>query len=131
MLPYAEEVRTSLLEQWPASRFFALGHIGDGNLHFFVTPGAIGDSSAQQLLLVSESLPAFSAALTILDLAALTFSAHCSGIWVDSHSVFFVRPGRSCGDWFRCGPANTSFVGVGMLLTHALARLANACFPID
>jgi FAD/FMN-containing dehydrogenase len=47
MLPYAEEVRTSLLEQWPASQFFALGHIGDGNLHFFVTPGAIGDSAAQ------------------------------------------------------------------------------------
>jgi FAD/FMN-containing dehydrogenase len=24
----------------PRSQFFALGHIGDGNLHFFVAPGA-------------------------------------------------------------------------------------------
>jgi FAD/FMN-containing dehydrogenase len=47
MLPYADEVRTSLLKQWPTSQFFALGHIGDGNLHFFVTPGATGDSAAQ------------------------------------------------------------------------------------
>jgi len=39
MLAYAEEVRMSLQKQWPHSQFFALGHIGDGNLHFFVTPG--------------------------------------------------------------------------------------------
>jgi FAD/FMN-containing dehydrogenase len=36
-----------LLKQWPASQFFALGHIGDGNLHFFVAPGEAGDSAAQ------------------------------------------------------------------------------------
>jgi FAD/FMN-containing dehydrogenase len=47
MLPYAEGVKTNLLKQWPASQFFALGHIGDGNLHFFVAPGEAGDSAAQ------------------------------------------------------------------------------------
>ena len=47
MLPYANEVKTALLKQWPNSQFFALGHIGDGNLHFFVTPGESGDGAAQ------------------------------------------------------------------------------------
>ena len=47
MLPYANEVKTALLKQWPKSQFFALGHIGDGNLHFFVTPGVSGDGAAQ------------------------------------------------------------------------------------
>ena len=48
MLAYADEVKASLQERWPSSQFFALGHIGDGNLHFFVTPGAVpGDITAQ------------------------------------------------------------------------------------
>lgn len=38
MLPYAEEVRTGLAKQWPTMQFFALGHIGDGNLHFLSLP---------------------------------------------------------------------------------------------
>lgn len=46
MLAYAEEVRTSLKKQWPQSHFFALGHIGDGNLHFFVTPGVAATDPA-------------------------------------------------------------------------------------
>ncbi len=44
MLAYAEEVKSSLRKRWPQSQFFALGHIGDGNLHFFVTPGVAGDA---------------------------------------------------------------------------------------
>jgi FAD/FMN-containing dehydrogenase len=47
MLPYADEVKAGLTKQWPSSQFFALGHIGDGNLHFFVAPGVAGDSAAQ------------------------------------------------------------------------------------
>src|SRR6185437_1157548 len=39
MLAYTEEVKARLEQRWPHSQFFALGHIGDGNLHFFVTPG--------------------------------------------------------------------------------------------
>jgi FAD/FMN-containing dehydrogenase len=39
MLPYVEEVQARLRTQWPQSQLFAFGHIGDGNLHFFVTPG--------------------------------------------------------------------------------------------
>jgi FAD/FMN-containing dehydrogenase len=42
MLRYADEVKTILRARWPESEFFALGHIGDGNLHFFVAPGVVG-----------------------------------------------------------------------------------------
>jgi FAD/FMN-containing dehydrogenase len=38
MLAYVEEVTVSLKQVWPNSRFYALGHIGDGNLHFFIAP---------------------------------------------------------------------------------------------
>ncbi len=46
MLAYADEVKAGLQKRWPQSQFFALGHIGDGNLHFFVTPGMTGDLAA-------------------------------------------------------------------------------------
>jgi FAD/FMN-containing dehydrogenase len=38
MLAYVEEVKRGLALRWPQSELFALGHIGDGNLHFFVAP---------------------------------------------------------------------------------------------
>jgi FAD/FMN-containing dehydrogenase len=38
MFTYIEEVTQLLLERWPQSEFFALGHIADGNLHFFISP---------------------------------------------------------------------------------------------
>jgi FAD/FMN-containing dehydrogenase len=39
MAAYVQTVTTGLKQRWPASRFYVLGHIGDGNLHFFVSPG--------------------------------------------------------------------------------------------
>lgn len=44
MLEYVEGVRNDLKERWPNSRFFVLGHIGDGNLHFFVAPEVKGSN---------------------------------------------------------------------------------------
>ena len=38
MLPYVEELKQQLRALWPHSEFFALGHLGDGNLHFFIAP---------------------------------------------------------------------------------------------
>jgi FAD/FMN-containing dehydrogenase len=38
MLSYVETVRARLLQRWPECLFYVLGHIGDGNLHFFVCP---------------------------------------------------------------------------------------------
>ena len=42
MEPYVAEVQARLKRRWPASRCDVLGHIGDGNLHFFVNPGVEG-----------------------------------------------------------------------------------------
>jgi FAD/FMN-containing dehydrogenase len=47
MLAYVEEVTSCLLRAWPNSRFYALGHIGDGNLHFFIAPEVHGGDTAQ------------------------------------------------------------------------------------
>jgi FAD/FMN-containing dehydrogenase len=47
MLLYADEVKLKLGQRWPNSQFFALGHIGDGNLHFFVTPGTASSDIAE------------------------------------------------------------------------------------
>lgn len=40
MAAYVDTVRTALQARWPQGDSFVLGHIGDGNLHLFVTPGA-------------------------------------------------------------------------------------------
>jgi FAD/FMN-containing dehydrogenase len=40
MLAYVDEVTESLKRRFSDVRFYALGHIGDGNLHFFVAPRA-------------------------------------------------------------------------------------------
>ncbi len=42
MEKYVAEVQARLKRRWPASRCDVLGHIGDGNLHFFVHPGCEG-----------------------------------------------------------------------------------------
>jgi FAD/FMN-containing dehydrogenase len=47
MLAYIEEVRAGLASVWPSGGFFVMGHLGDGNLHFFVAPGVqAADTSA-------------------------------------------------------------------------------------
>lgn len=43
ILQYAEDTQRSLQSRWPQSRLFVMGHLGDGNLHFFVSPGVPGD----------------------------------------------------------------------------------------
>lgn len=41
---YTRRVEAGLTDRWPGSKCYVLGHIGDGNLHFFVQPG-FGDDS--------------------------------------------------------------------------------------
>jgi len=41
---YTRRVASGLQKRWPGCRCYVLGHIGDGNLHFFVQPG-FGDES--------------------------------------------------------------------------------------
>tara|TARA_R110002110_G_scaffold415785_2_gene655800 strand:- start:5359 stop:6738 length:1380 start_codon:yes stop_codon:yes gene_type:complete len=44
MAAYITDVQERLRQRWPHSHCYVLGHIGDGNLHLFVTPGQ-GDRS--------------------------------------------------------------------------------------
>ena len=55
MIDYVDAVRRNVEQRWPDGRFWVLGHIGDGNLHFFVTPGSHHDDPAQ-LHGISDSL---------------------------------------------------------------------------
>lgn len=48
MEAYVIEVQARLRKRWPNSRCDVIGHIGDGNLHFFVTPGCEGENLHHQ-----------------------------------------------------------------------------------
>jgi FAD/FMN-containing dehydrogenase len=48
MEAYVAEVQRRLKARWPDSRCDVIGHIGDGNLHFFVNPGCDGDNQHAQ-----------------------------------------------------------------------------------
>lgn len=48
MEAYVIEVQARLKKRWPDSRCDVIGHIGDGNLHFFVTPGCEGENLHHQ-----------------------------------------------------------------------------------
>ena len=39
MIEYVGQVEARLDAVWPDNRCYVLGHIGDGNLHFFIHPG--------------------------------------------------------------------------------------------
>ncbi len=45
---YIQEVLALLMRRWPENKCYVLGHIGDGNLHLFITPNKDGDSLHQQ-----------------------------------------------------------------------------------
>lgn len=47
MLDYVGEVERRLKAEWPRCRLFVLGHLGDGNLHFFIAPDTAGDARLQ------------------------------------------------------------------------------------
>ncbi len=48
MEAYVAQVQQRLKARWPASRCDVIGHIGDGNLHFFVHPGCAGEHQHEQ-----------------------------------------------------------------------------------
>lgn len=45
---YVKTVQARLKKRWPDSRIDVIGHIGDGNLHFFIHPGCAGEHLHQQ-----------------------------------------------------------------------------------
>ncbi len=44
---YVEQVMTGIEKKWPQGDCFTLGHIADGNLHFFIRPNVEGNLHAQ------------------------------------------------------------------------------------
>jgi FAD/FMN-containing dehydrogenase len=46
MAAYVDDVQENVSKRWPNSMCIALGHMADGNLHFFVGPGEHGDFHA-------------------------------------------------------------------------------------
>jgi FAD/FMN-containing dehydrogenase len=47
MHDYVLRVEAGLRQRWPDSRCYTMGHIADGNVHFFVDPGCEGTSQAE------------------------------------------------------------------------------------
>ncbi len=43
MEEYVDDVRERMLRHWPDGALYTLGHVADGNLHFFLRPNAPGD----------------------------------------------------------------------------------------
>ncbi|GIX31892.1 MAG: oxidoreductase [Porticoccaceae bacterium] len=43
---YVERLRAAVSGRWPQTVFFCLGHLADGNLHFFLAPQATGEVDA-------------------------------------------------------------------------------------
>lgn len=44
MQAYVDEVRSRVTSRWSGGQLFTLGHVADGNLHFFLCPGEPGDN---------------------------------------------------------------------------------------
>ena len=43
MAGYVDDVRSRMLGLWPEGALYTLGHVADGNLHFFLRPNTAGD----------------------------------------------------------------------------------------
>jgi FAD/FMN-containing dehydrogenase len=46
MPAYVDRVRRNVRERWPGGRCYTIGHVADGNLHFFVLPHEQGELHA-------------------------------------------------------------------------------------
>jgi len=68
MLTYVNEVAANLQRRWPRSVLHVLGHVGDGNLHFFISPGTPSpDIKAAHAIaddIVYDPLPKFHGAVS-------------------------------------------------------------------
>lgn len=47
MPAYVSQVEQGLQRRWPGCRCYTMGHIADGNVHFFVQPGRAGATQAE------------------------------------------------------------------------------------
>lgn len=64
MLAYVKQVKHGLLQRWPAMHCYVIGHIADGNLHLFITPGAMDATHEQCDIEVYTPLKQWSGAVS-------------------------------------------------------------------
>ncbi|MEM1262370.1 MAG: FAD-binding oxidoreductase [Pseudomonadota bacterium] len=53
---YVQQVKANVAERWSNGQVYAIGHVADGNLHFFVAPNQRGDFHADSDRCVYEPL---------------------------------------------------------------------------
>ena len=58
MADYVATVKENVRQRWPDGRCYTIGHVADGNLHFFVQPNIAGDNHAASDACVYEPLAA-------------------------------------------------------------------------
>ena len=58
MANYVAQVKQNVGARWPDGQCYTIGHVADGNLHFFVQPNADGDNHAASDECVYEPLAA-------------------------------------------------------------------------
>jgi FAD/FMN-containing dehydrogenase len=58
MAAYVEEVKKNVSNRWPKGCCYTIGHVADGNLHFFVAPNEVGDFHGESDVCVYEPLAA-------------------------------------------------------------------------
>ena len=58
MAEYVAEVKRNVCERWPDGECYTIGHVADGNLHFFVQPNVEGDNHVASDECVYEPLGA-------------------------------------------------------------------------
>jgi FAD/FMN-containing dehydrogenase len=65
MAEYVDQISKELCEQWPACELYLLGHIADGNLHFFIRTNADGENLHHQCdAILYEALSRFHGAIS-------------------------------------------------------------------
>ena len=58
MAEYVAKVKANVRERWPDGQCYTIGHVADGNLHFFVQPNVAGDNHIASDECVYEPLAA-------------------------------------------------------------------------
>ena len=61
---YVSRVKANVAERWPDGKCYTLGHVADGNLHFFVAPHVRGDYHEESNRCVYEPLAAIGGSIS-------------------------------------------------------------------
>lgn len=77
---YVKEVQAGVKARWPQGHCYVLGHIGDGNLHFFIAPKVEGDLHCEADRAVYEPLQQYGGSVSAehgIGTEKLAWLGHC------------------------------------------------------